>query len=157
MPLHDKSGKKSRYSGRGSPLKVARFYYLLGAIFLFSLGTNVPKPIYPHYVLTFTTSYFTVGAVLSGLGYSRVFIEAPLGMVVERYGRRRIAILGSFSLVASALIGGLAPDLAYLVSRALANDLAPRDNECPNITEELTYSVKDQGHTGSDPGSNEVL
>jgi DHA1 family multidrug resistance protein-like MFS transporter len=103
---------------------VARFYYLLGAIFLFSFGTNVPKPIYPHYVLTFTASYITVGSVLAGLGYSRVFIEAPLGMVVDRYGRRRIAIIGSLSLIASALIGGLAPDLIYLVSSVVLSGIS---------------------------------
>jgi MFS family permease len=103
---------------------VTRFYYLLGAIFLFSLSTNVPKPIYPHYVLTFTASYITVGSVLAGLGYSRVLIEAPLGMVIDRYGRRRIAIIGSFSLVTSAIIGGLAPDLAYLVSSVVLSGLS---------------------------------
>jgi MFS family permease len=103
---------------------VTRFYYLLGAIFLFSLGTDVPKPIYPHYVLNFTTSYFTVGSVISGLGYSRVFIEAPLGMVIDRFGRQKIAIIGSISLVASALIGSLALDLNYLVLSVVLSGLS---------------------------------
>ncbi len=92
-----------------------KFFYLLASIFLFSLSTDIPKPIYPHYVLSFGASYFMVGSVLSGLGYSRMLIEAPLGMIIDRYGRRRIAIIGGFFSVASALFGGLAIDLSFLV------------------------------------------
>jgi DHA1 family multidrug resistance protein-like MFS transporter len=129
----------------------ARFYYLLVTIFLFSLSTNVPKPIYPHYVLSFTTSYLVVGSVLSGLGYSRVFIETPLSLIVDRYGRRRIALLGNFILVVSALIGGLALDLFYLIISVILSGLSSSlfFSSSFGIIKDLAPSKRIGGYFGS--------
>jgi len=56
----------------------------------------------------------TTGSVLSGFGYSRVFIEIPLEMIIDRYGRRRIAMMGGLFSVVSALFVGLALDLSFV-------------------------------------------
>src|SRR3990170_1156105 len=92
----------------------AGFFFLLAAIFLFSLGASALKPILPNYALSLGASYLIVGSVLSGLGYSRVFIEIPLGMVIDRYGRKRIAMAGVIFSAIGALLGGLAVEISSL-------------------------------------------
>jgi len=118
-----------------------RFFFLLTAVFLFSLSISVPKPILPNYVLSFGASFLLVGSILSGLGYSRLFIEIPLGVAIDRHGKRRIVILGALLSAMGAFLGGLAFDLSFLFmyvilsgvsgsfffapTFAMVNDLAP--------------------------------
>ena len=119
----------------------AGFFYLLAAVFLFSLGAGALKPILPNYALSLGASYLIVGSVISGLGYSRVFIEIPLGMVIDRYGRKRIAMAGVLFSAIGALLGSLAVEISSLFlfiilsglssslffasTFAIINDLAP--------------------------------
>ena len=99
-------------------------FALITAIFLFSLSSSATKPTLPNYVLSFGVSYIVVGSVLSGLGYSRLLVEAPLGIAIDKIGRRRIALAGIVFSIVGAVIGGLATDVSFLYAYVILTGLA---------------------------------
>ena len=84
------------------------------AQFTYSLARNLINPFFPSYVASFGVSYAIVGAVLASFGVTRVFIEIPGGVLIDRFGRRPVILFGlSISLV-SHLLGGLAQSVVEL-------------------------------------------
>jgi DHA1 family multidrug resistance protein-like MFS transporter len=85
------------------------------AQFTYSLARNLINPFFPSYIASFGVSYAIVGAVLASFGVTRVFIEIPGGVLIDRFGRRPVILFGlSISLV-SHLLGGLAQSVVELV------------------------------------------
>ena len=84
------------------------------AQFTYSLARNLINPFFPSYIASFGVSYAIVGAVLASFGVTRVFIEIPGGVLIDRFGRRPVILFGlSISLV-SHLLGGLAQSVVEL-------------------------------------------
>lgn len=84
------------------------------AQFTYSLSRNLINPFFPSYIASFGVSYAIVGVVLASFGVTRVFIEIPGGVLIDRFGRRPVILFGlSISLV-SHLLGGLAQSVVEL-------------------------------------------
>jgi MFS family permease len=56
------------------------------AQFMYSLARNLINPFFPSYVASFGVSYAVVGVVLASFGVTRVFIEIPGGVLIDRLG-----------------------------------------------------------------------
>lgn len=89
--------------------------------FSISLGMSLTSPILPLYASSFGISYSLVGLVVSSFGLSRLFVEIPGGMVVDRVGRKPFIVFGCVLSTISPLIAGIAQTFVDLmVSRMLA-------------------------------------
>ena len=85
------------------------------AQFTYSLARNLINPFFPSYVASFGVSYAVVGAVLASFGVTRVFIEIPGGVLIDRFGRRPVILFGLGISMISHLLGGLAQSVVELV------------------------------------------
>lgn len=84
------------------------------AQFTYSLARNLINPFFPSYVASFGVSYAIVGAVLASFGVTRIFIEIPGGVLIDRFGRRPIILFGLGISAVSHLLGGLAQSVVEL-------------------------------------------
>jgi DHA1 family multidrug resistance protein-like MFS transporter len=84
------------------------------AQFMYSLARNLINPFFPSYVASFGVSYAVVGVVLASFGVTRVFIEIPGGVLIDRLGRRPVILLGMGISLVSHLLGGLAQSVVEL-------------------------------------------
>jgi len=78
---------------------------ILSAVAYFvMLGVSLVSPILPLYALSFDVSLFMVGALISGFGIARLLLDAPTGMMVDRFGIKRFMIYGVLVVAASSIV-----------------------------------------------------
>lgn len=72
-------------------------------MFFSSLGEAFTIPILPLYVKSFNVSYFVVGMVVSAAGFTRLVTDIPVGLVIDRIGRKPLLRLSILLMVVSCL------------------------------------------------------
>jgi DHA1 family multidrug resistance protein-like MFS transporter len=73
-----------------------------------SMGMNLVNPLLPIYASSFAISYTMVGVVMSFFGITRLFVEVPGGLLTDKFGRRRIIVMGYLLSALAHLVAGVA-------------------------------------------------
>jgi MFS family permease len=89
---------------------------LASSIFLFVAGGNILTPLLPAVRDEFGISIATAGLIVGSYGLSRLIINLPAGMMAERVGYRRMAVVAVLLLVASSLVGMIAGSVEVLIA-----------------------------------------
>ena len=55
-----------------------------------------------------------IGVLLATYGGTRILLNFPSGIASQRWGRRRIMLIGTLLVIASSAIGALALNLSWL-------------------------------------------
>jgi len=71
--------------------------------FLLSFGQGITIPTLPLYAQTFGLSFSLVSLVVAADGLGTLLADVPVGMVLGRFGRKRLMILGTVSVAACNL------------------------------------------------------
>jgi len=79
------------------------------------LGVSIISPVLPQYALSFSIPVALVGWAISAFALARVVTDIPAGLLADRFGRKRIMILGLILIVLSATGAGLAETYAWLI------------------------------------------
>jgi len=79
------------------------------------LGVSIISPVLPQYALSFSIPVALVGWAISAFALARVLTDIPAGLLADRFGRKRIMILGLILIVLSATGAGLADTYAWLI------------------------------------------
>jgi MFS family permease len=89
--------------------------FLCGSSMAVMFGFGIVGPILPQYVLTFDVSYTLAGVVISAFPLARMLFNFPSGIFADRYGRRRLLLLGIVIVTLGALGCGLAQSIYELI------------------------------------------
>lgn len=84
------------------------------ATLLSMLGVGMLVPALPHLAPQGASSAVAAGALISGYGLSRLFCNTPSGIVVDRLGIARSALIGLLGLVAVSVLGYFSGNLTLL-------------------------------------------
>jgi MFS family permease len=77
-------------------------------------------PILPLYAASFGISHLMIGFVVSSFGLTRLFLEAPGGLLTDRIGRKPMMLYGYTMIIVSFLLAGFARSvLELIVSRMI--------------------------------------
>jgi len=114
-----------------------------------SMAFSLTDPVLPFYAESFGISYSLVGLILSSFGFTRIFFEIPGGLIMERFGRKRLLLIGFLISAISEVMAGLAQSYVELMisrmmigvgsaleltsSLTLIGELSTRDNRQRNI------------------------
>ncbi|MGB5925389.1 MAG: MFS transporter [Dehalococcoidia bacterium] len=79
------------------------------------LGVSIISPILPQYALSFSIPVALVGWAVSAFALARVVMDIPAGLLADRFGRKKIMILGLVLIILSATGAGLADTYAWLI------------------------------------------
>jgi MFS family permease len=117
--------------------------------FAMSMAFSLTDPVLPIYAESFGISYSLVGLILSSFGFTRIFFEIPGGLIMERFGRKRLLLIGFLISAVSQVIAGLAQSYVELMisrmmigvgsaleltsSLTLIGELSTRENRQSNI------------------------
>lgn len=117
--------------------------------FAMSMAFSLTDPVLPIYAESFGISYGLVGLILSSFGLTRIFFEIPGGLIMERFGRKRLLLIGFLISAVSEVIAGLAQSYVELMisrmmigvgsaleltsSLTLIGELSTRENRQRNI------------------------
>jgi MFS family permease len=115
----DGNGAEGESRGRGAGSVALGIIFL--TVFLDLVGFGIVLPLLPFYATELGASPFQVGLIIAS--YSGMqFLFAPVwGSLSDRYGRRRLLLLGLFGSAASYVVFGLARSLGVLLlSRVIA-------------------------------------
>lgn len=89
-------------------------------VFLTMTGITLVAPILPLYAREFGVSRTAAGVLISAFAVARLVIDPIGGVGVDRFGARRVMIIGGLVMAASSVLAALAPDYATLmVARVL--------------------------------------
>lgn len=110
-------------------------------IFVDSFIGGVVVPVLPLYAETLGLSSFQLGAIFAAYSAVFLFLSIPMGMISDRFGRRKIMILGMVGLAVTTiafafaksfvmlvgirLLQGVAASATWMVGPALIADLYP--------------------------------
>jgi MFS family permease len=83
--------------------------------FAVALGYGIAAPALPVYARTFGVSAFLASTVISGFALMRLLSAAPSGLLVDRFGERRIMSIGIWVVAGSSLMTALAQDFPQLL------------------------------------------
>jgi MFS family permease len=81
---------------------------------LVALGTGMLVPILPLYAAEFGASYGWIGLVLASRGLGTIIGDLPAGLLLSRFGQRRLMMAGLFTIALCALAMSMAPSLWVL-------------------------------------------
>jgi MFS transporter, DHA1 family, multidrug resistance protein len=103
----------------------SRLAILFFTMVVIMLGFGIIIPIMPFYITSFGAGGSDLGLLMAIFSLMQ-FIFSPIwGNLSDRYGRKKILMLGALGNALSMLMFGLAPNLAWMfVSRALAGMLS---------------------------------
>jgi len=79
------------------------------------LGVSIISPVLPQYALSFSVPVALVGWAVSAFALARVVMDIPAGLLADRFGRKKIMILGLVLIILSAIQAGLANTYAWLI------------------------------------------
>jgi MFS family permease len=83
-----------------------------------AIGMGLVDPVLPTYAYSFGISYTLVGVIMSSFGLTRIFVEIPGGLLTDRFGQKKMMLMGNGLAVGSHLLAGFATTaLALTVSR----------------------------------------
>lgn len=110
-------------------------------IFVDSFIGGIVVPVLPLYSRTLGLSSFQVGMIFSAYSAALLFLSIPLGIVSDRFGRKRIMVVGMIGLVLTTiaftfaksfpsllfirLLQGIAASATWMVGPALVADMYP--------------------------------
>ena len=80
-----------------------QFQVICIIMFVGSLGQACTIPILPLYVRSFDVSYFVVGLVVAAGGVTRLVTDVPVGLVLDRIGRKPLLRLSMLLMTGSCL------------------------------------------------------
>lgn len=104
---------------------IPRDAMLLGAsIFLLIAATNILTPLLPDIRNDFAVSITTAGLIVGSYGLARLAVDLPAGFLADRVGHRRLAVIALVVLLASSVIGLLAPSVEILILSRLGSGFA---------------------------------
>src|SRR5579863_3941030 len=85
------------------------------------LGFGIIVPVTPIYAQTFGVDQAAIGLVVAVYGLGRFLFSAPVGHAADRYGRRKVIVVGTILTCLGSLLCGLAGSfVALLVFRFIA-------------------------------------
>ena len=79
------------------------------------LGVSIISPVLPQYALSFSVPVALVGWAVSAFALARVVTDIPAGLLADRFGRKRIMVLGLILIIVSAIGAGLADTFDWLI------------------------------------------
>jgi len=79
------------------------------------LGQGVTSPILPLYARSFGVSAASVGLTIAAFGLARLFLNIPVGMASDRFGRRLVLVGGPLIVAAGSFLSATAGDLWQLL------------------------------------------
>jgi len=79
------------------------------------LGVSIISPVLPQYALSFSVPVALVGWAISAFALARVVMDIPAGLLADRFGKKKIMILGLVLIILSATGAGLADTYAWLI------------------------------------------
>jgi MFS transporter, DHA1 family, multidrug resistance protein len=83
--------------------------------FAVALGYGIAAPALPVYARTFGVSAFVASTVISGFALMRLLSAAPAGLMVDRFGERRIMSIGIWVVAGSSLMTAVAQNFGQLL------------------------------------------
>ncbi len=96
----------------GLPRDVAVLSFVAFSV---ALGYGIAAPALPVYARTFGVSAFLAGLVISGFALMRLVSAAPAGILVDRWGERRVMSIGIWIVAASSLLTAAAQTFPQLL------------------------------------------
>ncbi|MEM2943169.1 MAG: MFS transporter [Methanomassiliicoccales archaeon] len=88
---------------------------LSSAAFVSLLGSSLISPILPFYALSFNVSVALVGVLVSSFGLASVLIDMPSGILLRRFGAKRLLVSGLLLIFVSAMICAFAINYTMLL------------------------------------------
>ncbi|HXH22333.1 MAG TPA: MFS transporter [Dehalococcoidia bacterium] len=79
------------------------------------LGQGVTSPVLPLYARSFGVSAATVGLTIAAFGLARLFLNIPVGLASDRFGRRLVLIGGPLVVAAGSFLSATAGDIWQLL------------------------------------------
>jgi multidrug resistance protein len=79
------------------------------------LGQGVTGPVLPLYARSFGVSTATVGLTISAFAFSRLFLNIPVGILSDRFGRRVVLVGGPLIVCVGSVLSGMAGDIWQLL------------------------------------------
>jgi len=79
------------------------------------VGVSIISPVLPQYALSFSIPVALVGWAISAFALARVVTDIPAGLLADRFGRKKIMIVGLVLIILSATGAGLADTYAWLI------------------------------------------
>jgi MFS family permease len=83
--------------------------------FAVALGYGIAAPALPVYARTFGVSAFVASTVISGFALMRLLSAGPAGLMVDRFGERRVMSIGIWVVAGSSLLTALAQSFPQLL------------------------------------------
>ncbi|WP_271725413.1 MFS transporter [Bacillus paralicheniformis] len=100
--------------------KMARLYILMLNVFIVMLGIGLIIPLMPTFIEEFGASGSTLGLLIAASGITQLLFSPVAGEMTDKYGRRKMIILGIGAFAVSQLLFALASQMWLLfVSRLL--------------------------------------
>jgi MFS family permease len=83
--------------------------------FVIMLGFGILSPVLPSYAKSFGVGYDAIGLMISAFSFARLVADPFVGRYIDRYGERRMVVLGAVVVGASSVASALAPTFTLLV------------------------------------------
>ncbi len=80
------------------------------------LGLSMIIPIISAYGFTLTDSSLLIGLAVGGYGVTQAIFQIPYGRASDRWGRKRLIILGMLIFSAGSILGGFADNITLLIA-----------------------------------------
>lgn len=79
------------------------------------LGFSIIAPVLPQYALSFSISVALTGWAISAFALARMVVDMPAGILTDRFGRKRIMIVGLVMTALSSIVSGMADNYLWLI------------------------------------------
>ncbi len=79
------------------------------------LGQGVTSPVLPLYARSFGVSAAQVGLTIAAFGLARLFLNIPVGLASDRFGRRLVLVGGPLVVAVGSVLSATAGDLWQLL------------------------------------------
>lgn len=86
------------------------------AVALRMLGLFLVLPVFTLYGQQFTNSKFLIGLAFGGYGLTMALVQYPFGRLSDRYGRKKILVIGMLLFSAGAVLAAIPPSIGWLIA-----------------------------------------
>lgn len=80
------------------------------------LGSSIISPVLPQYALSFSIPVALTGWAVSSFALARMGLDIPSGLLADRFGRKRIMVIGLILICASSMLSGTAQTYLWLIA-----------------------------------------